>query len=446
MINEPNDGDSIVNGDSQTGMQDDENVLGPSGSSLPTANLTENPDLSGEKTHNYDGDASYEDGKTVVGSDGKVAGVDWPGDGTTSGDAYATGDPNTITTYCMHDDTDKHVVYLAPTCTTAGGKKLVCECGVEVTGVYEGVTYPTYEAPLGHSLDLSQQKITKKATCSETGTSEAYCTRCHQWINTNATVAAGHNWTEWFTVKAATCDTEGLQKRYCKDCEEIENRAIKPTGKHTFDKTLPSFRVEKRANCVEDGWYQGVCLTCGKIFHGPTGKNDGTSVLAIPHRNHAFDDGVIVKAVSCIADGEILYTCKNITPTVEYEACEPYTQLVVMSKDYAAFNELVHEKTSKWHKLVEVVEVKPTATTKGIHYYYCSVCKKSWPQETFTATKTEPAKTTPSTPSKSSSSTGKKGVTIPATNDTTSNLPYVLIAVAFVGLVALVASKRKVNG
>ena len=49
-------------------------------------------------------------------------------------------------------------------------------------------------------------------------------------------------------------------------------------------------------------------------------------------------------------------------------------------------------------------------------------------------------------PAKSSSSTNKKGVSIPKTNDTTSNLPYVLIAVAFVGLVALVASKKKVNG
>ena len=58
---------------------------------------------------------------------------------------------------------------------------------------------------------------------------------------------------------------------------------------------------------------------------------------------------------------------------------------------------------------------------------------------TATGTATKPA-------AKPSSSTNKKGVSIPKTNDTTSNLPYVLIAVAFVGLVALVASKRKVNG
>lgn len=380
---------------------------------------------------------------------------------------------------CQHTGTTHtEVVFTGSNpCTAKRAEVTFCdECGQPIA---------TKElTTLGHEWDPSQVEIITPATCVTSGVMQVYCTRCHQYVKiTNNTLAPGHRFDAGTVVRKATCVDVGVIKYVCLDCGEIVEDEVKMVN-HTFDMKAKTTIVRTRANCTEVGGYQAVCLTCGGTFCWGEGHVDaptylfgaknaagnnvtpvvtaaaprGTQVLRIAPRGHNYKDGIVITQVTCQKDGTIEYTCKNIDQTLEYEPCHT-THIVTLLHTTMENNALTHEYTEKYHQLVEVIEKKPTATEPGIHYFYCKVAGCTYaskemayyenavvPPTPATTTTTPTTKPTtapkPSTPS----TPNKKGVSIPKTNDTTSNLPYVLIAVAFVGLVALVASKRKVNG
>lgn len=371
------------------------------------------------------------------------------------------------TNSCMHDgETHEEVVFQgSPICTAQRAVVTFCnKCGQPIS--------TKYMDPLGHLADWSDTKVITPATCTTPGQMLVWCTRCNEYIDsakipgyTGKTIAPGHRFDKGTVVRAATCIEVGVMKYVCLDCGEIVEDEL-PRVKHTFDMKKNSTIVKVRGTCEKDGTYQAVCLTCGGVFtynhyEGYGCKNakgvavepqdtKGTDVLLIKARGHNYVDGIIKKAVTCKESGTIEYTCKNTKETLEYEPCNT-THIVTVNKDTMEYSTLVGMYTKKYHNWKEVVEKKPTATEPGIHYFYCTVCGEASKEMAYyqnaivPPTPASTATTKPTTAPKPVTP-NKKGVSIPKTNDTTSNLPYVLIAVAFVGLVALVASKRKVNG
>jgi LPXTG-motif cell wall-anchored protein len=392
-------------------------------------------------------------------------------------------DPTTVTITsetCQHTgNTHTEVVFQgSPICTATRAEVTFCDaCGQPIS--------TTYLKPIGHDPDLSQTKIITPATCVTSGQQLVWCKRCNQYVDlvdwpgyTAKTMAPGHRFDKGTEVRKATCVDHGVIKYVCLDCGEIVEEET-PMINHSFNMKARTTIVIQRANCEQVGGYQAVCLTCGGIFqwtYGPDDHTDapkyiagahnaagqavepvvtassprGTKVLRIVPRGHDFKDGFVNVQVTCQKDGTVTYTCKNIDQTMEYEPCKT-THIVTLKHDTMEYSTLVGEYTEKYHNWKEVVEKKPTATEPGIHYFYCTVCGKASKEAAYYANAIVPP--TPATTATTKPTTApkpvtpnKKGVSIPKTNDTTSNLPYVLIAVAFVGLVALVASKRKVNG
>jgi len=382
------------------------------------------------------------------GTPDQVEGTD-PGEGVFEGDNTEAA--------CTHANTVSDVVF--GSCTAPGTKKTIClDCG-------ETLSSEVVPAQ-GHLLDPDRSRNRVEPTCSADGKAEFFCLRCQSWVEvTLSKDIGGHKYGDWICIKKETCTDMGEYKRICSLCGHVDVMYKDATGVHVFDMSAPTTRVSLRADCENAGYYEAYCTLCGLRFTGDNAKNatDGRKILYIPPKGHVWNGGIVTKDATCLEDGEIMYTCLNTADVSDkwgrsiYTGCS-HTKTAVLDKTATEWNEKVNDKISKYHDLVRVVEVKAEGDKPGICWYYCSICKTKWETEvvyyastgttkpTAASSTTKPSSSSSSSGHSSKPSTGKKGVTIPATNDTTSNLPYVLIAVAFVGLAAMIASKKRVHG
>lgn len=101
---------------------------------------------------------------------------------------------------------------------------------------------------LSHSYDTG--KITKKATCTETGVKTYTCMKCGA-TEPETIGATGHSYDAWKTTKAATVFKKGKKTRTCSGCGDKETQSIdklEATIKLNV-KTLP-MRAGKSTNAV----------------------------------------------------------------------------------------------------------------------------------------------------------------------------------------------------
>ena len=164
--------------------------------------------------------------------------------------------------YCDYNIYHSHVyepkIIIPATCMEAGVVKNICKlCGdnyteeIKATGHKEvkdaavaatcekaGKTEGSHcsvcnkvikaqkEVPaLGHSWDAG--KITKEATCTETGVKTYTCTRCKK-TKTEEIKATGHKFSAWKTSSKATIYSPAKQTRECTSCHK---KQIRDTGK-----------------------------------------------------------------------------------------------------------------------------------------------------------------------------------------------------------------------
>ena len=107
---------------------------------------------------------------------------------------------------------------MAATCEKAG-KSEGSHCSV-----CSKVIKAQKEVPaLGHSWDTG--KITKAATCTETGVKTYTCTRC-QKTKTEEIKATGHKFSAWKTSSKATIYSPAKQTRECTSCHKKQTRDI----------------------------------------------------------------------------------------------------------------------------------------------------------------------------------------------------------------------------
>lgn len=232
-----------------------------------------------------------------------------------------------------HTPSEDLTVVVEPTCETEGKGTHYCEvCGVSTDDVEI--------LALGH---IYTSKVTKEATCTETGTRVYTCTRegcTHSYEETipvlqhtltstgkrNATCESsgyttwkceyceftykeytddslGHDWGEWTVTKAATNDTEGEMQRVCsRDENHIETVTI-PKGGHTFS-TTPT--TETPATCHSTGTQTFKCTA-----HGDCGVS-----ITVTTAMTAHDYITTVTDAKCEVAGSVVTKCENCSDQI----------------------------------------------------------------------------------------------------------------------------------
>lgn len=300
------------------------------------------------------------------------------------------------------------------TCTKDGYITLACtnvvngkECGVTKTYTVEAA---------GHKWEKVDD-LSKPATCTEAGFDYYICTNKSCDATKTATIGAnGHKWKFDYTIKEATCTEKGLEAQYCENCGETRNVETAAVG-HKFSE----WQVVNEATCTVDGLKTRYC-TNKWCFNGFTHLSATEEKEVIPARGHKWTEGEVIKAATCTETGSMLYVCDCRATKVDEIAATGHTP-------------------NAW---VENAELGVKTTT-------CKTCGAALVEALNPVDPDQPAgsddkKDDENSSNGSGNTTGDgSDASIPATGDNTSNAPYIMMVAAVAGLVALVASKRKVN-
>lgn len=190
---------------------------------------------------------------------------------------------------------------------------------------------------LGHAWDV--EKITKEATCSETGVKTYTCKTCGE-TKTEEIPKTKHDYEE-HVVKAPTCTEKGISYYVCKNCRLTTSRRQTPATGHIHTEV----RNQKDATYKEEG-YTGdtYCKDCGKKLE------TGTVIPKLVEKEHDYGEWVLDQAPTCKKYGARHRICKNCG-----------------DRDVDVLDKVDHT----W----ELVSTTPATCTIGeIQHYKCSVC------------------------------------------------------------------------
>ena len=198
---------------------------------------------------------------------------------------------------------DSGKITKAATCTESGTKTYTCtSCN----------TTKTEEIPATGNHQNTELRNVKEATCTEEGyTGDTYCKDCGTKLSSGKTIAkTDHTWDAGKIAKAATCKESGTKTYTCTSCNTTKTEEIPATRNHQNTE----LRNVKEATCAQEG-YTGdtYCKDCGtKLSSGKT----------IAKTDHTWDAGKIAKAATCKEPGTKTYTCTscNTTKTEEIPA------------------------------------------------------------------------------------------------------------------------------
>ena len=190
-----------------------------------------------------------------------------------------------------------------PTCIMPGIKTYTC---AECLGT------KTEEIPATGMHENTEIRNAKEATCAEEGyTGDIYCKDCGTKLSSGKTIAkTDHIWDSGKITKTATCKESGTKTYTCTSCNTTKTEEIPATGNHQNTE----LRNVKEATCAQEGYTGDIyCKDCGtKLSSGKT----------IAKTEHTWDAGKVTKAATCIESGTKTYTCTscNTTKTEEIPA------------------------------------------------------------------------------------------------------------------------------
>lgn len=190
---------------------------------------------------------------------------------------------------------------------------------------------------LGHTWD--EGKVTKEATCSETGVKTHTCTRCGGTKNEEIPKTK-HDYEEHVETPA-TCTSRGVSYYVCKNCGLTTSKKQTPATGHIHTEV----RNKKDATYTDDG-YTGdtYCKDCSKKLE------TGTMIPKLVEKEHDYGEWVLDQAPTCKKYGVRHRICKN---------CGDREVDVLDKVDHS------------W----ELVSTTPATCTIGeIQHYKCSVC------------------------------------------------------------------------
>ena len=257
------------------------------------------------------------------------------------------------------------------TCTTAGEKIYTC------TSCQETKTESI--AKTGHT-EVKDAAVA--ATCESEGKTEgSHCSICNTIIKKQETIpATGHIWDNGKVTKEATCTETGEKTYTCTTCQKTRTESIAKTG-HTEVKD-----AAVAATCESEGKTEGShCSVCGAVIKAQE---------SIPAIGHIWDNGKVTKEATCTETGEKTYTCtacqktktevivstghSKITKFVKNATCETegYTGDIYCNNCGEMLREgKIIEKLS--HDWKQTGTKKATCTVKGEKIYTCNRCKKT---------------------------------------------------------------------
>ena len=136
-------------------------------------------------------------------------------------ETQTTKEPEKIPT---HTHSYTSIVIREATCSIEGVKTYTCTCGDSYTEDIEKTSHV-----------VGEWRVTKNATCKETGTKVKECTTCGTQIETVNIEKTSHTDSDWVTTKAATCSTNGTQVKTCIVCGvETASETIATNGTHSY--------------------------------------------------------------------------------------------------------------------------------------------------------------------------------------------------------------------
>lgn len=186
------------------------------------------------------------------------------------------------------------------TCLEGGRLALICtDCGDVVISLSDAT---------GH-IESLDYKITKPATCTETGKKVKTCLACGIEIpgtQTDIEMIDHIPQKEW-TVTENNCVADGKRVKYCRICDGVAEEEVIPSAGGHVTKEV----VTKEATCSEEGSKDVVCTACNEIVE---------SGINIPKKQHISTDGGTKDAhKKCGVCGETLDTEHRYTKTVVVE-------------------------------------------------------------------------------------------------------------------------------
>ena len=181
---------------------------------------------------------------------------------------------------------DSGKITKAATCTEAGVKTYTCtRCQKTKTEEIKAT---------GHK-EVKDAAVA--ATCEKAGKTEgSHCSVCGKVIKAQKEVPVlGHNWDAGKITKAATCTETGVKTYTCTRCQKTKTEEIKATGhKEVKDAAVA-------ATCEKAGKTEGShCSVCGKVIKAQK---------EVPVLGHSWDAGKITKAATCTETGVKTHTC-----------------------------------------------------------------------------------------------------------------------------------------
>ena len=194
------------------------------------------------------------------------------------------------TIYYNYNPKHKHLYQLKvlnpSTCVTKGIGEQVCTlCG------------DFYEEEIKATGHKEVKDAAVAATCETNGKTEgSHCSVCGKVIKAQKEVPVlGHNWDAGKITKAATCTETGVKTYTCTRCQKTKTEEIKATGhKEVKDAAVA-------ATCEKAGKTEGShCSVCGKVIKAQK---------EVPVLGHSWDAGKITKAATCTETGVKTHTC-----------------------------------------------------------------------------------------------------------------------------------------
>ena len=232
-------------------------------------------------------------------------------------------------------------------------------------------------------------KVTKAATCKDTGEKLYTCTACGETKTEAIAKTNNHTYGSWEK------NTAENHKHTCKVCGNVE------TAAHTWD----AGKVTEAPTHTKEGTKTYTCTACGETktekveklkehSYGEWTKHDDkqhkhSCVCGdTQYAAHTWDSGKVTKAATCKDTGEKLYTCTACGETKTEAIAKTNNHTYGSWEKNTAEN---HKHTCKVCGNVETaahtwdsgkVTVKPTSTTKGQTVYTCTLCGETKTVET----------------------------------------------------------------
>lgn len=194
--------------------------------------------------------------------------------------------------YQEHGDHEwKQIQNIATTCTKDG--YYIYKCATCSTTKKE-----VYEKAWQHDWQESENV---PATCTTAGYHQIKCSKCGVSKKETTDKALGHNWQQTGEV-AATCTVKGYTQHTCATCGETKQETIKAVG-HDWEKT---------------GGVEPDCTTDGCITYRCTNSHLGcseTKQTVIPAVGHDPKDVRVLKTATCLETGFVQTLCRTCGAT-----------------------------------------------------------------------------------------------------------------------------------